>query len=73
MPRPKGSKNTKKSELVSKVSQESGIEEEKLERLPVSEIKKIDDLIPDVDLLGEEPKERIFLGYHPITGVEVWH
>jgi hypothetical protein len=72
MPRPKGSKNTKKEELISKVSQESGIEPEKLERLPVSEIKKIDDLVPDSELLGEDKKDKILLGYHPITGAEVW-
>ena len=73
MPRPKGSKNTKKEELIAKVSQESGIEPEKLERLPVSEIKKIDDLIPDAELLGEKPEGKIFLGYHPVTGEKVWH
>jgi hypothetical protein len=73
MPRPKGSKNTKKEELIAKVSQESGIEPEKLERLAVSEIKKIDDLVPDAELLGDSSKKKIFLGYHPITGAEVWH
>jgi hypothetical protein len=73
MPRPKGSKNTKKEELISKVSQESGIEEKKLERLPISEIRKIDELIPDTELLGDVKEGKTFLGYHPITGAEVWH
>jgi hypothetical protein len=72
MPRPRGSKNTKKEELVAKVSQESGIEAEKLERLPVSEIKKIDELIPDADLLGDSTEGKKLIGYHPVTGVEVW-
>ena len=33
-----------------------------------------DDLlgIPEVEDKKEEPKEKIFLGYHPITKEEVW-
>jgi hypothetical protein len=46
MGRPKGSKN--KKDLVDKVSEESGVEADKLKRLPIKEIEKIDALVEDV-------------------------
>ena len=66
---------------VEKVAKETGVDAADLERLPVDALEKLDALTPDEDLLGSEPesepkdppKEKTLLGYHPITGVEIWN
>ena len=66
-----------KKTKVAKVSLETGVSESDLARLPLEALDKIDQLVVDIDpilvdedLLGEVPKKLI--GYHPITGAEVW-
>lgn len=82
MPRPKGSKNKtvnqKIEELIEDVQSLPADEAEKAEA-----IDELEDLLsPEVEISVKEPevvaeitpssKKKIFLGYHPITGVEVW-
>lgn len=55
-----------------KVSEETGVEEADLNRLPIEALDKLDALIPDADELLDTPKDKVLLGYHPITGKEVW-
>jgi hypothetical protein len=33
---------------------------------------EVDPILFDEDLLAPEPKPKVFLGYHPITGEEVY-
>ena len=61
------SKKTK----IDKVAKETGVDASDLARLPSDALDKIDALVPDEDLLGE-PHGKKLLGYHPITGAEVW-
>jgi hypothetical protein len=64
----------KKSDLLTKVAKEQNLDPEQLDRLPVTELEKMDLVVPDEDgsdILAEAPKKRL-LGYHPITGAEVW-
>ena len=32
----------------------------------------IDPILVDEDLVHAEPKPKVLIGYHPITGAEVW-
>lgn len=67
--RPKGSKNKtteeKVQELIEEVKELKADEAEKAEV-----IDELDDLLSAP--VKEEVKEKRFLGYHPITGAEVW-
>ena len=67
-----------------KVSLETGVSEDALARLPLEALDKIDQLVVDADqtvvvspvvfeddLLGESKPKKL-IGYHPITGAEVW-
>ena len=77
----------KKKDLVSKVAKEQNIEESKIQRLSIPTLEKMDAAIPDEDdLLGStvvitedvvaqiKPMERkkTFVGYHPISGEEIY-
>lgn len=73
----------KKSDLVEKVAKEQNLDAEQLDRLPVSELEKMDIVVPDSegsDILAEDIAEKPpvietpkkLMGYHPITGAEVW-
>lgn len=59
MPRPKGSKN-KKEEIVEVVT----VEEDLLH----TDVVVTDDVVAQIT----PTKEKTLLGYHPITGVEIW-
>lgn len=61
-----------KKKLVTKVSEETGVEVADLERLPVEALNKLDALTPDEDDLLGKPSDKKFLGYHPITNKEIW-
>lgn len=69
MARPKGSKNkpveAKVEEMIAKI-----------QSLPVDETEKAEAIDELEDLLDapikEEPKDKKFYGYHPITNEEVW-
>ena len=67
-----------KKKLIAKVSEETGVDQEDLSRLSIEALNKLDELKADEDLLGSDPiKEsiqvkKVLLGYHPITGAEVW-
>ena len=82
MPRPKGSKNKtteqKVAELIEEVKELKADEVEKAEA-----INELEDLLSsEVEISVKEPEvvaeikpastEKIFVGYHPITGEEVW-
>ena len=66
-----------KKKLALKVAEETGVEVADLERLPVEALNKLDALTPDSDdLLGgnvAEVSSKVLLGYHPITGKEIWN
>lgn len=47
----------KKKNQVKKVSKETGVEEKQLERLPKEALQKLDDLVPDEDLIGSDEPE----------------
>jgi hypothetical protein len=32
----------------------------------------VDPILVDEDLVHAEPKPKVLIGYHPITGAEVW-
>jgi hypothetical protein len=83
MPRPKGSKNKtvnqKIDELIEDVQKLQVDEAEKAEA-----IEELEDLLsPEVEISVKQPevvaeikpasKDKIFVGYHPITGKEVWN
>lgn len=69
MARPKGSKNkpveAKVEEMIAKI-----------QALPVDETEKAEAIDELEDLLDtpikEESSEKKFIGYHPVTGKEVW-
>lgn len=69
MARPKGSKNKTASEKVEAII-------EAVEKLPLDPKEKaeaIDELDDLLDLQEDETKkDKIFVGYHPITNEEVW-
>ena len=69
MPRPKGSKNKtvnqKIDELIEDVQKLQVDEAEKAEA-----IDQLDDLLESP--VDESETDKIFVGYHPITGAEVW-
>lgn len=68
-----------KPTLVEKVATETGLEVVDLDRLPQEALNKLDALVPDTEEFPEEesipegePKERIYLGLHPITLEKVY-
>jgi hypothetical protein len=61
MARPKGSKNIPKDQEVVDTDQIS--EDKNLVKDPIKEPIQVKD---------PEPKKKILIGYHPITGAEVW-
>lgn len=62
MPRVKGSKNKPKDQEVVDTDQIS--EDKNLVKDPIKEPIQVKD---------PEQKKKILIGYHPITGAEVWH
>lgn len=68
MARPKGSKNKSTDEKIVEIIEE-------LKELDVDQEKLLEAIDEVDDLLSEpvkEPKKGRLLGYHPITGEEVW-
>jgi hypothetical protein len=68
MPRVKGSKNKTVDQKVEEII-------EAVKELPVSEVEKAEAIDQLDDLLGakvEPKKDKIMVGYHPITKEEVW-
>jgi hypothetical protein len=69
MPRPKGSKNKTAQDKVVAII-------EAVEKLPLDEKEKAEAIDQLDDLLespvDESKTDKIFVGYHPITGTEVW-
>jgi len=69
MPRPKGSKNKSAQDKVVAII-------EAVEKLPLDEKEKAEAIDQLDDLLespvDESKADKIFVGYHPITGKEVW-
>jgi hypothetical protein len=66
-----------KKKLIAKIAVETGVDTEDLERLSIEALNKLDELkddpiLVDEDLLGSKPEDKKLLGYHPITGKEVW-
>lgn len=75
-----------KKKLVEKVSEETKVEVSDLERLPVEALKKLDELVPDAEVVEDEteveieteleiedaPKEKRLVGRHPITKEPVY-
>jgi hypothetical protein len=55
-----------------KVSEETGVSVEDLQRLPIDALDKLDVLTPDGDLLEGSPADKKLIGYHPVTGAEIW-
>lgn len=70
----------KKVDLVAKIAKEQNLDPEALARLPMLELEKMDMVVPDSDgsdILADEvspiaTKTKVFLGYHPISGAEVF-
>lgn len=68
-----------KKTKVAKVSLETGVSEDALNRLSLEALDKIDQLVVDIDpilvdedLLSAPVKEKKMVGYHMITGLEIW-
>lgn len=64
----------KKDAVVAIVSSETGVSVEDLNRLPVDALDLLDGLKEDEVVIdgGAIDPEKKLLGYHPITGAEVW-
>jgi hypothetical protein len=82
MPRVKGSKNKPKDQKVVDTDQIS--EDKNLVKDPIKEPIQVFDSISSSPLTPviraaieiakkNETKDKVLLGYHPITGAEVWH